>query len=728
MDFARHIAAELKIKTQQVRNVIQLLDDDNTIPFIARYRKEVTGNLDEEALRSIAERLEYLRSLEERKQQVLQLIDKQGKLTPELAARIQAAGQLQQVDDLYRPFKPKRKTRGSTARKKGLEPLARLLLAQEEKTLSPTQAASTFMAEHSPAVETAEEAVQGAMDIIAEDLADNADLRRMVHDLLWSTGYIEADTPAEEKQLQKLDPQGIYRDYYDFSEKVTRMRPHQVLALNRGEREEALRVRISAPVDRIISRIQKRICKRAESTFTPVVKKAAENAYKRLMAPSLERQIRAELTEVAENHAIQVFSDNLYNLLMQPPIRGTRLIAIDPGYRTGCKLTVIDETGKLLHHQAIYPHPPQNKRQEAIETILAIINEFAIGLIAIGNGTASRETEALVAEVIDRASSDVSYLIVDEAGASVYSASEAARQEFPDLDVTVRGAVSIGRRVLDPLAELAKIDPASIGVGLYQHDVNQNRLAEALDTVVETCVNRVGVEVNTASTALLSYVAGLSPSVARNIVDFRSKHGQIQTRSELLNVPRLGPRTFEQCAGFLRISGGRNPLDATAVHPESYALAESILQSQGFTLEDLQSKAQRRQLQQQLSRLGDEKTGQLADELEAGVPTVRDIIRELCQPGRDPREDMPKPILRKDILTMEDLREGMVLQGTVRNVVDFGAFVDIGVKQDGLVHISEMADSYVSDPRTIVEVGQVLKVKVLHVDLDRQRISLSMRI
>ncbi len=706
------IAKELKLKPSQVENTVKLLDDGNTIPFIARYRKEVTGELDENQIRDIEERLTYLRNLEERKQEVIRLIDEQGKLTPELTQAINGAVKLQEVEDLYRPYKQKRKTRASVAREKGLQPLADAILAQEQPFELAVEAAKYRNAEMG--IETIEEALAGARDIVAEVIADDAGVRQSVRKLTFDEGYVASQIKSDEK--------GVYRMYADYREPVQKIPPHRILALNRGEKEEALNVKIEAPVDKNTAAIGGLFIK-ANSPFKDFLMEAVTDSYKRLIEPSIERDIRNELTVKGEEQAIKIFGSNLRNLLLQAPIMGKNILGVDPGYRTGCKLAVIDDTGKVLEVGVIYPTPPQSKVEEAKKVMTGLIIKYKVDLIAIGNGTASRETEAVVAEMIAAFPGPLAYTIVSEAGASVYSASKLAGEEFPQYDLSLRSAVSIARRLQDPLAELVKIDPKAVGVGQYQHDVNPKRLENTLQGVVESCVNSVGVDLNTASPSLLKYVAGIKASVAKNIVAFREANGKFTNRELLKKVKGMGGQTFVQCAGFLRVVDGVNPLEKTPVHPESYHLAESILVKIGYAVSDL---AGSRQAAVQTA-LGALDPAEVAHELGAGEPTVRDIIEALQKPGRDPREDMPKPIFHQEVTTLENLREGMVLQGTVRNVVDFGAFVDIGVKHDGLVHISQLADKYVKHPMEVVAVGDIVKVKVIGVDLDRERVSLSMR-
>jgi len=706
------IAGELNLAARQVTATIALLDDGNTVPFIARYRKEVTGSLDETQVRAIESRLAYLRNLEARKATVLKSIAEQGKLTPELETAIRAATVLQEVEDLYLPYKPKRRTRATVARERGLEPLAELILAQEVTTGTLEEHAAPFLSDDVP---TVEEAYAGARDIVAEVVAEDAAVRKMVRHETYQRALLVTSLADE-----SADPRGVYRLYYDYREPLREVPPHRLLAINRGEREGVLRVRLEAPVDDLIADVEASYLN-PRSLFADQMRAAIADGYARLLAPAIERDLHSTFTTEADDHAIQVFATNLRHLLLQPPLRGRRVMGIDPGFRTGCKVACVDATGKVLDTATIYPHEPQKRWQKAKKLLSELIARDGIEVIAIGNGTASRETEHLVAEVIAEARNTLQYTIVNEAGASVYSASELARAELPDLDVSMRGAVSIARRLQDPLAELVKIDPKSIGVGLYQHDVDQKKLSAALDAVVESVVNYVGVDLNTASPALLQYVSGINKRVAANIVAHRDAHGPFRTREELRAVKGLGARTFEQAAGFLKIPGGDNPLDNTFIHPESYPAVERLFALMGVHGDepDLAARVQ--------SFRAGEKIEELAEVLEVGVPTLTDIFESLAKPGRDPRDELPPPMLRRDALHIEDLHEGMTLSGTVRNVVDFGAFVDIGVKRDGLVHISEMADRYVRDPLEVVAVGDVVQVRVISVDVERGRIGLSMR-
>jgi uncharacterized protein len=706
------IAQELGLKADQIARTVQLLDEDNTIPFIARYRKEVTGGLDEEQLRAIQARLNYLRNLEERKETVLKSIAEQGKLTPELEAKIRAAMVLQEVEDLYLPYKPKRRTRATVARERGLEPLAELILAQEVTEGTLEQFAQDYLSEEVP---TVEDAYAGARDIVAEVVSEDADLRKMVRERTFYKGRLVCAVADA-----SLDPQGKYQMYYEYSEPLKDVRPHRLLAVNRGEKEGVLKVKVEAPVEEIMAAVEGRYLKNERSIFAAQAKEAAADGYRRLIAPSIERELRGTRTEGADDHAIRVFATNLRNLLLQPPLRGKRVMGIDPGYRTGCKVALVDETGKFLGGTTIYPHEPQKQWDETKKVLVNLVIKGNVDVIAIGNGTASRETEALAAEVIAEAGRGA-YVIVNEAGASVYSASPLAREELPDMDVSMRGAVSIARRLQDPLAELVKIEPRSVGVGLYQHDVNQKKLAETLDAVVESAVNHVGVDLNTASPALLQYVSGINKRVAKAIVRYRDEHGPFQSRQELKKVKGIGDKGFEQSAGFLKIPTGENPLDNTFIHPESYGVVEHL-----FAFMDVRGDEPDLAQRVKIFRAEND-LAELAEVLEVGLPTLTDIFDNLIKPGRDPRDELPKPILRSDVLKMEDLREGMILKGIVRNVVDFGAFVDIGVKQDGLVHVSQMADRYVKNPLEVVSVGDVVEVRVISVDPERGRIGLSMK-
>ena len=721
IDIGALVAQELAIKRIQVQNVSELLDAGNTIPFIARYRKEATGELDEVVLRSIEEKLRYYRSLEERKAEVLRIIEEQGKLTDELQKTIRQAQKLQEVEDLYRPYRPKRRTRATMAEEKGLGPLAELIFKQEITQGDLDDIMAPYV-QPEQGVESVADAQAGALDIIAQWISDDPQIRAVVRRMSERDGLLVARCrlPADESgQL----PVSKYELYYDFSEAISRIPAHRILAINRGEKEEVLQVTVAVPVEKIVAVMGRQVIRNPRSLFQPLLLATCQDAYQRLLAPSIERELRNQLTEMAETQAIKVFTANLRQLLLQPPVQGQRVMGIDPAYRTGCKVALLDEQGDLLHTTAIYPHAPQGRWQEAKDQLLHMVEEYNIDIISVGNGTASRETEALVAEVIEASPRDLQYLIVNEAGASVYSASDLAREEFPELDVSLRGAVSIGRRIQDPLAELVKIDPGSIGVGQYQHDVNQRQLGESLQAVVESCVNYVGVEINTASPALLQYVAGVSGTIAKRIIEYRQVEGPFRSRRQLLEIRGLGPKTFTQCAGFLRIRGAANVLDNTPVHPESYDLAAAILDMAHLPIDDLSGQTDMSRLR---GVLADLQAAEVAQQLDAGLPTVRDIIAALQQPGRDPREELPKPLFRKDVLTIEDLKTDMLLSGTVTNVVDFGAFVDIGVNRDGLVHISQMSHSYVSHPLEVVAVGDIVQVRVLDVDEQRGRVSLSL--
>ncbi|GIP54091.1 Tex family protein [Paenibacillus vini] len=707
----QQVAKELSLSLKQVRTTISLLDEGNTIPFIARYRKEMTGELDENQLRDIEERTNYLRNLEERKSEVIRIIAEQDKLTGELEAAIRKAVKLQEVEDLYRPYRQKRKTRASVAKEKGLAPLADWLLSQPKQGAPLTEAAKYIQPDKG--VETAEEALQGAMDIVAEGMADEAATRAWVRKYTMDHGMMTSEAKSPEAE-------SVYEMYYNYREAAKKMPSHRILAMNRGEREEILKVSLEVEPEPIHRFIAGRWIK-GSSVADSVLHAVVEDAYKRLIAPSIEREVRGELTERAEQQAISIFAGNLRSLLLQPPVRGKRVLGVDPAFRTGCKLAVVDDTGKLLEVAVTYPTPPNNKKREAAAKFNELIDRYDITLIVIGNGTASRETEQFVAEVIaERKSQELAYLIVNEAGASVYSASKLAAEEFPDLDVAERSAVSIARRLQDPLAELVKIEPKAIGVGQYQHDVSQKHLDESLTTVVESAVNHVGVDVNTASPSLLSYVSGVNATTAKNIVKFREENGRFRNRKQLQKVPRLGAKTYEQCIGFMRIAEGEHPLDRTPIHPESYEVVNRLFAELGVGLDQLGSK----ELADKLAALNAEA---LAERLEVGVPTLRDILDSLQRPGRDPREELPLPIFRTDVLKIEDLVPGMELQGTVRNVIDFGAFVDIGIKNDGLVHISQLSEGYVKHPMDVVSVGDNVTVWVLNVDLKKGRVGLTMR-
>ena len=713
MDISAKLAEELNIKKSQAEATIKLIDEGNTIPFIARYRKEVTGALNDEILRNLYERLTYLRNLEDKKQSVLGSIEEQGKLTEELKARIEAAETLVVLEDLYRPYKQKRKTRASVAKEKGLEPLAAYILEQNAAA-SLTETAQAYV-DAEKGVADAKEAIDGAKDIIAEQISDEADYRIYIRNLTFEEGKI-VSTAKDEKE------QSVYENYYAYEEPIKKVVGHRILALNRGEKEKMLIVKIEAPTDRILRYLEKQVITADNPVTTPVLTEVIADAYTRLIAPAIEREIRNELTEKAEDGAITVFGKNLEQLLMQPPIAGQVVLGWDPAFRTGCKISVVDPTGKVLDTTVIYPTAPQNKVEEAKAVIKKLIDKHHVTLISLGNGTASRESEQVIVELLKEIPVKVQYIIVNEAGASVYSASKLATEEFPNFDVGQRSATSMARRLQDPLAELVKIDPKSIGVGQYQHDMNQKKLSEALGGVVEDCVNKVGVDLNTASVSLLEYISGISKTIAKNIVDYREENGKFTSRSQLLKVAKLGPKAFEQCAGFMRISDGKNPLDATGVHPESYDATKAVLEKLGYTMEDVKN----RNVVGISKKVADYKA--LADEAGVGEITLRDIVKELEKPARDPREDMPKPILRSDVLEMKDLTPGMVLKGTVRNVIDFGCFVDIGVHQDGLVHISEICDRYIKHPLEAVSVGDIVDVQVMSVDLKKQRIQLTMKI
>ncbi|MGM9525681.1 MAG: Tex family protein [Peptococcaceae bacterium] len=711
------LAKELNRPLGNVSKTVELLDAGNTIPFIARYRKEVTGEMDEVVLRELAERLQYLRNLEQRKAEVLASIAEQDKLTAELEKKIQAAERLQEVEDLYLPYRQKRRTRASVAREKGLEPLAMAIL--EGRCHKPVQEMAALYIEETVGIKTAEEALQGAMDIIAEILSEDAALRQKTRQMAWNNGTLvtRLRKGAEEAEESTATP---YEMYYEYEEAVRKIPPHRILAINRGEKEDVLSVKLEQPEEPVLTAILHSYSQNRPKDAQTVFAEAAQDSWKRLIAPAIEREIRRELTEQGEAQAIKVFSANLHSLLLQAPVKGHTVLGVDPGYRTGCKLAVVDETGKVLEVGVMYPHPPQKKYSEAKALMQQMIDRWQVDIIAIGNGTASRESEALAADVI-RQRPKVKYIIVSEAGASVYSASPLAKEEFPEYDLSLRSAVSIARRLQDPLAELVKIEPKAVGVGQYQHDVTPKKLDEALGAVVEDCVNGVGVEINTASSALLQYVAGLTRSTADGIVKFRNENGKLTNRRQLLKIPRLGPKAYEQCAGFIRIAGGDNPLDNTPVHPESYGAAEALLQQLGYSTQDLTGD----KLAEIRGRLQQVPVKQMAQQLEIGEPTLRDIIAALQRPGRDPREELDPPLLRSDVLSMEDLKPGMELMGTVRNVVDFGAFVDIGVKQDGLIHISQFGDKYIKHPMEVVSVGDIIKVRVLDVDLRRNRIALT---
>ncbi len=708
------IAEELKLRAIQVKNTVDMLDAGNTVPFIARYRKEATGSMDEEQIRAVEERVNYLRALEARKETILKSIEEQGKLTPELKERIEACAKMQELEDLYLPYKPKKRTRATVAKERGLEPLAKTILAQE-LTGGDVNAIAAGYVDAEKEVNSAEEALQGARDIIAEMISEDADVRADVRELTFDKGLIESSA----KKVQERTP---FEDYYEYSEALKKIVPHRVLALNRGEKEGVLKVAIDVDNRLILNAIERRYFKNKDSIFLEQMQQAIADSYSRLIAPSIAREVRHTLTDKADEHAITVFAENLKNLLLQPPIRGKMIMGIDPGYRTGSKVAVIDPTAKYLEGTTIYPHPPQDEYMKSKSIIRGMVDKYDVDIIAIGNGTASRETEQMIAELISEMKNErtLHYIIVNEAGASVYSASKVAREEFPDLDASMRGNISIARRLLDPLAELVKIDPKSIGVGLYQHDVNQRRLAETLGFVVESCVNSVGINLNTASASLLRHVSGLTSRTAQNIIKHRDENGPFNSRDQLKSVDGIGEIAFEQAAGFLRIPDADNPLDNTSIHPESYPATQKLLQR--FDIKDA-----RREGHELKRKVAQAELKELLDELGIGEPTFKDILENLEKPGLDPRDDLPKPLFKSDVLKMEDLKEGMTLKGTVRNVVDFGAFVDIGVKQDGLVHVSQLADRYVKNPHEIVSVGDVVEVRVVSIDLDRGRIGLSMR-
>ena len=712
MDIIAVLQQELGVKYQQVEAAVKLIDEGNTIPFIARYRKEATGALNDEVLRNLQERLVYLRNLEEKKEQVLNTIEEQEKLTPELKKKILEAKTLVEVEDLYRPYRPKRRTRAMIAKEKGLEPFANLILLQNMKR-DVKEEAQEFLSEEKQ-VNTVEEAIAGAMDIIAEEISDNADYRTYIRELTMKEGSLVSEAKNKEES-------SVYEMYYEYEESIKKVAGHRILALNRGEKEKVLTVKVQAPEEKIIAYLEKRMIRKDNPYTTPVLKLAIEDSYKRLISGAIEREVRNTLTEKAEDGAIKVFGKNLEQLLMQPPIAGQTVLGWDPAFRTGCKLAVIDPTGKVLDTVVIYPTAPQNKVKEAKEIVHSLIKKYGITLISVGNGTASRESEQVIAELLKEIPEPVQYVITNEAGASVYSASKLATEEFPNFDVGQRSATSIARRLQDPLAELVKIDPKSIGVGQYQHDMNQKKLGDTLTGVVEDCVNKVGIDLNTASASLLEYISGVSKTVAKNIVAYREENGKFTDRKQLLKVAKLGPKAFEQCAGFMRIADGKQALDGTSVHPESYEVARNLLKRLGYQEADIR----RGGLKGISKQITDAK--KLARELEVGELTLLDIVKELEKPGRDPRDEMPKPVLRTDVLDMKDLKEGMVLKGTVRNVIDFGAFVDIGVHQDGLVHISQMTDRYIKHPLEVVSVGDIVEVKVLSVDLQKKRIQLTMK-
>ena len=720
------IADELGVREKQVESAVNLIDEGNTIPFIARYRKEVTGGLSDEVLRDLGERLTYLRNLENRKQEIIKSIEEQGKLTDEIKLAVENSKTLAEAEDIYRPFKQKKKTRVTVAKAKGLEPLAEIIILQEEKTpileiareyVNIDSLSEDDKKNKDKVVASAEEAIQGALDIIAENISDNAKYRKDIKRLYYREGLIK--TSAKD-----MEEKSNYEMYYDYSESLRFIPSHRILAINRGEKEDFLKVKIEKNEEKILNLMERDILK-GQNQFTEMLKNTILDSFTRLIEPSIDREIRSDLTEKAEESAIKVFGKNSKQMLLGAPIKGKTIMGFDPAYRTGCKIAVIDETGKLLDYTTVYPTEPQNDVEGAKKELLKLIQKDKIDMIAIGNGTASRESEMFVSDMIKDVKHDICYAIVSEAGASVYSASKLATEEYPDINVSIRGAISIARRLQDPLAELVKIDPKAIGVGQYQHDVNQKKLAESLTGVVEDSVNKVGVDVNTATPSLLSYVSGINNTIAKNIVKYRDENGKLKERKELLKVPKLGKVAYEQCAGFIRITDGINPLENTAVHPESYEATEKLLVNLGFSKEDLRNKERLNELKEKLKNVNISK---MAKELEIGEMTLSDIISELSKPGRDPREDMPKPILRSDVLKFEDLTEGMVLTGTVRNVIDFGAFVDIGVKYDGLVHISEMSNKFIKNPSEVVSVGDIVKVKVIKIDKERKKVGLSMKI
>ena len=708
------IADELNVKESQVQSAVRLIDEGNTIPFIARYRKEATGGLSDEILRDLGDRLNYLRNLEKRKEEVTSSIEEQGKLTEELKLQITNAMTLSEVEDLYRPYKQKKRTRATIAKEKGLEPLANIIYLQEDKR-SIEDIASEYINEEK-GVLTIEDALTGAQDIIAENISDVAEYRKKIKQMCYREGMIKTQNAKENEK-------STYEMYYDFSENIKWIPSHRILAINRGEKEKFLKVKLEKPDEKILEYIKRKIIK-GNTVFTDILKATIEDSYNRLIEPSIDREIRSDLTEKAEEKAIKVFGQNAKQLLLGSPIKGKTVIGFDPAYRTGCKIAVIDDTGKVLDTCTIYPTEPQNDVEGSRKVLINLIKKYNVDMIAIGNGTASRESEMFVSDTIKEILNKVYYAIVSEAGASVYSASKLATEEYPDINVSLRGAISIARRLQDPLAELVKIDPKAIGVGQYQHDVNQKKLGETLEGVVEDSVNKVGVDVNTATPSLLSYVSGLNSAISKNIVKYRDENGKFKNRKELLKVSKLGKSAFEQCAGFIRIYDGDNPLEVTAVHPESYEVAERLLKTIGYSKQDLKDKTKLNEIKTKLAEIN---ISEVKESLGVGEMTLKDIIEELSKPGRDPREDMPKQILRSDVLKFEDLQIGMTLTGTVRNVIDFGAFVDIGVKHDGLVHISELSNNYVKNPSDVVSVGDIVKVKVIGIDKERQKVSLSMK-
>ena len=715
MNIIEKIATELNIKQSQVENTIKLIDDGNTIPFIARYRKEVTGNLSDETLREFGERLTYLRNLENRKEEITRLIDEQGKLTDELTQAIEKAEILSELEDIYRPYKQKKRTRATIAKEKGLEPLSNIIYMQSDKR-DINEIAKQFI-DPEKGIETIEDALNGAKDIIAENVADNADYRKKMKKLCNREAVVTIKAKVENEKSP-------YEMYYNFNETLRTLPSHRILAINRGEKEDYLKVKVEKPDEKVINYIERDIIQDKNSQFGKLLEESIEDGYKRLIEPSVDRELRNDLFEKAEEKAIKVFGKNAKQLLLQAPIKNITVLGFDPAYRTGCKLAVIDENGKLLDTATVYPTEPQNDVEGAKKVLIGLIAKYDVDMFAIGNGTASRESEMFVSDLISKHKEEIYYAIVSEAGASVYSASKLATEEYPDINVSLRGAISIARRLQDPLAELVKIDPKAIGVGQYQHDVNQKKLSESLTGVVEDAVNNVGVDVNTATPSLLSYVSGINKQVAKNIVEYRDQNGSLKQRKELLKVPKLGKVAFEQCAGFLRIYNGKNPLEITGVHPESYDKAEELLTKLGYTVNDLIENERLTQLREKLKQVN---VKEMAKELDMGELTLQDIIKELSKPGRDPRDDMPKQILRSDVLKFEDLKEDMILKGTVRNVTDFGAFVDIGVKHDGLVHISQLSNNYVKNPSDVVSVGDIVNVKVIGIDLEKQKVSLSMK-
>ena len=714
MDYSEILSQQFNIKKKYADNIINLLDDGNTIPFIARYRKEMHGSMDDQLIREFAEKLEYLRGIDKRREEIKSLIDGQEKLTEELVSLIDKASTLSELEDIYRPYKPKRKTRASIAKEKGLEPLAVKILKQEEN-FNPNDYAGNFISDEKD-VSSAEDAIKGAMDIIAEQISDSAEIRKRIRNLFKVNGVVSSSASDKEKD-------SVYSIYYDFNEPVSKIAGHRILAINRGEKEGFLKVSVELDNQKPLNVIYRLLDKDTNPLCSDIIKEAGADAYQRLISPSIEREIRSELTETADENAIKVFALNLKQLLMQPPVKGKTVLGLDPGYRTGCKVAVVDDTGKVLDTAVIYPTHSDKKIQESRHKLLGLINKYDVDIISIGNGTASKETEMFAADVIKEADHKVYYMVVSEAGASVYSASKLAASELPQLDLTLRSAVSIARRLQDPLAELVKIEPKAIGVGQYQHDMPQKQLGEALDGVVEDCVNSVGADLNTASPALLLRVSGLNSTVCKNIVTYREENGAFNSRSELKKVPKLGPKAFEQCAGFLRVPESNNPLDNTGVHPESYKSAKELLTLLEYSEKEIKTS----NFADILSRVKNYGSKTLAEKLGIGLPTLDDIVKELAKPGRDPRDELPAPMLRSDVLDIKDLKEGMKLNGTVRNVIDFGAFVDIGIHQDGLVHISQICDKYIKHPSEVLKVGDVVKVKILSVDVNKNRISLTMR-